>query len=231
MKPPVIVIPLSKSPVYESAGLFLGTLAFPIDEKKRYDFARAWCKETIRLSAGADPQFAWTPQLLMPGYFIMSDDKTDKIIKEGEIQLENRKNAYLATNAYFAEALLQKKIDRIVIDGTREPLTIENCFRFVNLFRDKPAGASVKNPRRDYLYPSKGVIHAAHALYSGVSLLCEENIAKSEAEAFSLMFSNINSLTYLLRGVEHRRVSAIQHDRLMKYLKASEADLIQFIAG
>ena len=230
MKQPII-LPLSKAPVCESAGLFLGTLAFPTNQKKRDEFVWAWCREAVRSTAIKDREFAWTPQFLKPGYFIMSDSRADEILKEGERNLHKRKLAFLATQAYFAEALTGMKIDRIVFKGLSEPLTIESCFRFVNIFRNKSDGASVKNPRRDYLYPSKGVLHVAQALYSNINWLCEQGCARTEPDAFELLFADKGILAELVSQVEVWRAAVLRHDRLMEMTQASEAELVQFVIG
>src|SRR5271155_2295673 len=66
-----VVIPLSQEPLCEASGIFWGALAFPSDPNKRDRFAKAWCRESFRLSAVENADFARTPQLLKPGYFIM----------------------------------------------------------------------------------------------------------------------------------------------------------------
>lgn len=41
----VVVIPLSRAPIEECAGIFMGTLAFPAEQKKARRYADAWWRE------------------------------------------------------------------------------------------------------------------------------------------------------------------------------------------
>jgi hypothetical protein len=221
-----VVIPLSQEPLCEASGIFWGTLAFPSDPNKRDRFAKAWCRESFRLSAVENADFARTPQLLKPGYFIMRDSEVDAILAEGQRQIEHRRKAYIATQAAVVEALLGIKIDFVRGFGDKLKHTADNCYTKTNIWLQKPAGVSNKPLIRDAITPSRPVIHAVNALWCSIDYACDQKLAKNEDDACRQIFENADIFAALLHEAEATRRAVIKHAAL----KLTEADMIQFVA-
>jgi hypothetical protein len=224
-----VVLPLSTAPLYESAGLFLGTLAFPSDWKRTHRYADAYCYETLRLNAAADREFAATPLPSRPRLFGLRDAEREELFDAAEKALLARKTAYVATQAHFVEALTGMRIDRVAGFGAGPfSKSSENYYVLTNLWLKKKAGASTKPLIRDAITPSRPVIHAAFALFGGLNRLIELNVASDEAGALQLIFEHRDLFASLLDFVEVCRQAAI---KAAPALRLNVDDLVQFVVS
>ena len=99
-----VALPLSKEPLWESTGLFLGTLAFPKDEHKARRFALAWCRDGAQRAA--TDYLGYAQQGAAPVRWLMVRDKeAESLLKKATKALEARQAAYVATQAEFIVAL------------------------------------------------------------------------------------------------------------------------------
>ena len=162
----VVLIPLSRTPIEYCEGLFVGTLAFPVEPKKAKKFADAWWREAIRLTAIDDDIFAETPHPWPPRLLRMRDSEAERLLREGEKAFFRRKQAYFAEQALFAEALNEVTITHLAGLGDLMRNTAENRYVKTNIWLNKAAGASTKPLIRDAITPSKPVIHAVVALWA-----------------------------------------------------------------
>jgi hypothetical protein len=220
----IVVIPLARAPIEECAGLFRGTLAFPSDTRKARLFADAYWRLAISRTAIEDPAFADEMYAVPPRLVAMRDSTAEEIIREGEASLFSRKQAFFVEQARFHEALSGKKVIQLTGLGDRMANTAENRRVMANLWLRKPPGASTKNFYRDAIRPSKPVIHAIFALYSGIVRLVEQKLAHDEDQAHMVIFNNGDLLAELLQYVETCGHAAI------KAGIATESEMIRFVA-
>jgi hypothetical protein len=202
-------------------------LAFPKEPKTARRFSVAYWRESIRLSATADEDFAGTPQMLPPRLLQMRDSEADKLIRLAETELFQRKKAYFATQALFAEAFIGKKIEYLRGFDTSQQNNADGRYVMTNIWLKKHAGASTKPLIRDAISPSKPVIHAIYAMFATVNTLISANCAKDEAAAMGIIFSSCELIGILLDTTMKCRALAVASDRL----NLSDADLLEFVAA
>ena len=220
-----VVIPLSRAPIQELAGLFLGTLLFPADWRKARDFRDAWWRETLRLSAIEDQTMTEAMARAPPRLWAMRDSIADQLLEEGEQALHERKVAWFDRQAEFAGALRGEKFGELAGFGDKMRHTAEHRHVKTNIWLGRKAGYSTKSIHRDALNPSKRVIHAAYALFTSAGFLIEQAHASDEAAAHRLLFGYKDGLTYLLHRTEKCRVAAI------KAGIEADSELIRFWPG
>jgi hypothetical protein len=202
----------------------VGTLAFPSDVRKARLFADAYWRLAINMTAIEDPALADEPYAVPPRLVAMRDSTAEEIIRGGEEALFSRKQAFFVEQARFHEALSGKTVTQLTGLGDPMANTADNCRVKANVWLGKPPGASTKNFYRDATNPSKPVIHAAYALYSGINRLVEQKVAHDEDHAHMLTFGNADLFAELLHYVEKCRHAAI------KASIASDAEMIRFVA-
>jgi hypothetical protein len=226
----VVVLPLSKEPLWESTGLFLGTLAFPGDEHKASQFALAWCRDGALRAAKADPDYANGQETLR--WFMVRDAEAEKLFEQAEKALLARKTAYVATQAEFIGALNGWEITHIGGFGERTANTREDAYVKTNVWLGKPAGTTTKSLIRDAITPSRPVIHAAFALYHSVAAIINEtnkgtwtDTDDDTRRALKILLGDPDIFSTLLDCVERCRLAA------PPTLNVKPEDLIQFVAG
>jgi hypothetical protein len=227
----VVVLPLSKEPLWESTGLFLGTFAFPENQPKARRYAQAWCRDGVLRLAASNRELAQRPAPLKPSWFLLGDQESERLFKEADKAFLARKAAYVASQAEFFGALNGLRITTIGGFGDRVANTRENAYVKTNVWLRKRAGASTKPLIRDAITPSKPVIHVAFAVYDSVKVIINEtwdgdaeNLS-TERGALLELFHEPEIFSWLLDRVEECRLAALKAPAL----KATPEDLIQFV--
>jgi hypothetical protein len=159
----IIAIKVTSLPVYEAGAVFLVYLAHPgVDhETKRTRLYRALCREAIMQLAVADAEFAWKPQALKPGFFLMGDGEAHRVLKEGSNRIKDR----MVTGAWRLLPFIEQRQTgvEITVEGLR--LTAENTAVFAAGDLGWKAGeGNEPNVRTRVFRPTRPVIHAAAAL-------------------------------------------------------------------
>jgi hypothetical protein len=220
-----ICVPISKDPLYEASMAFLAAIAHPTSEANRKSFHLALCRHTIKSMAAEDAEFAWKPQVLKPGYFLMGDDAASKALRDGWNKIAVRKAAVVSTFPLFDEALRGKPIPKLTAFGTSLENTPGNRHLMTNTWLKKKSGASVKNVTSQIEAPTRPVIHAAQALWRSVIALRNQGVENDDV-ALGLILHRRKMLALVLESAEICGRMAVT----IPALKVKEADLVQFVA-
>jgi hypothetical protein len=172
-----VILPISKEPLWESTGLFLGTLAFPRDEQKARRYALAWCRDGALKTAASDPDYAQSAEPVR--WFMVRDKEAEDLFDEADKALLARKAAYVATQTEFIGALSGRRITRIGGFGDRVENTRENAYVKANVWLGKPAGSSTKPLIRDRISPSAKAIRPRRSWAAPIALALRSVVRSS----------------------------------------------------
>ena len=168
-----VEIPVASVRLYEFVAAFLCVLAHPNDKARREQFRNAWCRQAIVNEAKWNADFAWSPQRIRPGYFLMSDVAAEEASREGAKRLAERKEAYVATWPLWEAAEARKAIQEITAFGTELKNSAEGRAIMTRCWLDENSEASKDldgkalsgNLTTRVLKKSRPVIHAAAAYW------------------------------------------------------------------
>jgi hypothetical protein len=154
-----IAINVSTLPIYEAGAVFLSCVAYPDSENERQKFYMALCRETIIQMANQDGDWAWQPQSIKPGFFIIGDQTAEKAINKG---FELLKKRIAAGHRYFMPFILERWNDpNLRVHGFEPKVTNMAILAATDLQWGDDAG---KNVMRRIFTPSRPVLHAGAAL-------------------------------------------------------------------
>ncbi len=215
-----VAINLTSLPVYEAGGVFLAWVAHPgtDEETKRERLYRALCREAIIQLAEGDAEFAWKPQALKPGFFIMGTDEARRVLKEGSICIRDRMTAAAWRLLPFIK---QKLIGiEIKVEGLR--LTAENMAIFAADDLGWKEG-NESNVKTRIFKPTRPVIHAAAAL-ANAHLLWRQHFPRRPFTVGYLLRDRL-----LLETIVHSAETCRELLPKLANPKISEQETIQFI--
>lgn len=220
-----IGIPVGQDPLYEASAAFLAVLAHPSSETHWMQFHCALCRSTILELAEQDAAFAWSLQVIKPGYFLMDDAACSAALKHGGAELSERKAAAVSTWVLFDEALSGAPIKTIRAFGTAYSNTPGNRHFLLNLWRNvENTEATIKKVATRIEAPARPVIHAAYALWRTVRDLRNSGVP-DDSTSLQVILTNRDKLNAVLKLAESCRQIAPK----IKDLKVQENDLIQFV--
>jgi len=164
MPTPEINIPLSSLPMYECGAILFTYLAFPEPgaEEARGTAHAALCHLALRAISQDDPSGRWAPQIIKPGYALLTESDVRTALRTMDRRLSDRLKAAIVAKPFLEQATngqaprLPPGVDH---------LSIENMAEYL-LFRAKENAdvGDVKNFHARVWRASLPVIHLAVAL-------------------------------------------------------------------
>jgi hypothetical protein len=219
-------IHLSQDPLWEASAAFLAVLAHPSDDAHRILFHQALCRSTILAMAKCDAVFAWSPQALKPGYFLMDESACSVALKQGGAELAEREAAAVSVGPLFDAALPGASAGALKFQGIAYSNTAYHRHYLVNLWRGADnTEATIKKVATRIEAPARPVIHAVYALWKMV-LLLRNNGVPDDSMALQVILTQREALSVVIDFAEQCRTLAPG----IPALKVAEADLIQFVA-
>jgi hypothetical protein len=210
-------------PPFEAGSLIFSAIAYPNEPSNREEYRIALCWHALAANA-ADPDWAWKPQVIKPGYAFQDRDAMAGAFDRGNDRLRKQ----LLAAHYFAMPLLTELITGRNVLGNGSKLG-----------RNRLAEVAGKDPRAPYadvgnlkgllFKPSRPVIHAAAAIQG--MILDWENTGQAHrlrpgggGAVFESMVYDAETIIELITLAEKWRLTLTGHASF----KLPEAETIQF---
>ncbi len=164
MPMPTINISLSSLPPYECGAILFTYLAFPEPavEEDRGRIHAALCHLALRAISQDDPSGQWAPQIIKPGYALLSESDVRNALRTMDRRLADRRQAAIVAKPFLEQATtgqvprLPPGVDQLSVENMAEYLLLRSS--------PSPDKAEVKNFHGRVWRPSLPVIHLALAL-------------------------------------------------------------------
>ena len=235
--PSAVGIPLSNLPHYECGAILFSRPAFPEPDADS-DLARlhaSLCHLALRAIADGDEQWRWSPQLIKPGYALLSESEVRTASRTVDRRLRDRLQAAIVAKPFLEQATTGQPP---TLPSGVEKLSLNSMAKYL-LFRGKSDHdyGDVRNLHARVWRPSLPVIRLAVALNvlfertkpAGPDKLGIHDLIRSR-EAIEFLVETAQSLEGLVTqipalGISEVFTSAVPADELEIQKKALLAQI------
>ena len=220
-----VYINISTTECYEAGAEFLAWLAYPAvaAETQRIEARQSICRSTIVEMARAEQSWAWQPQPIKPGYFLIDEVKAAQCLKKAVSAVNTRlvmaKGLLALVRNHFDPTLTSVGGERITLNGLS-----------VVMLRDLGyAGGegNTKHLQSRQWTPSRPVAHAAAGLALAINDWQRSNASTEQGAPMSIVLHEQNVLAAALGYSERLRTvlplvknQNFQDDELVRFIMA-----------